>query len=306
MKLLERLEPTPITAALERLEEFRSGPEEQRQRLYCAAALLHRGEHATRKLLWELGAPIAWREHVAALVRFHRLPFDALEHPDLDRAAYRVSLLARNDELALLARAAAEGDPTRLAAVALFSEYTCGLGCFATERGFASDHARFEYFRTPGRDPDYAAFDDTKFTVTVMSGLPGSGKDHWVAANRPGVPVVSLDDLRDELGVRPTQDQGPVVAAAYARAKEHLRAGSPYVWNATNVTRALRSRAIGVAADYGARVEVVGVEAPPAVVHRRNRARDRVVPPAVIDRMAGRWEPPDPTEAHSVRLISNV
>jgi tRNA uridine 5-carbamoylmethylation protein Kti12 len=50
----------------------------------------------------------------------------------------------------------------------------------------------------------------------------------------------------------------------------------------------------------------VSVEAPPDVVHRRNRARDRTVPPAVIDRMAGRWEPPDPTEAHEVRWVLNA
>jgi predicted kinase len=108
------------------------------------------------------------------------------------------------------------------------------------------------------------------------------------------------------LGVRPTGDQGPVLAAAYARARGHLRAGIPYVWNATNVTRALRSRAIGLAAGYRARVEVVSVEAPPDVVHRRNRARPAPVPAAVIDRMAARWETPDPTEAHEVRWVLNA
>ncbi|WP_432981985.1 AAA family ATPase [Dactylosporangium sp. CA-233914] len=261
-----------------------------------------RGELVARRVLWEMGVPIAWREHVAALVRHQRLPFEALERTDLDRVAFRVSLLARNDDLALLALARGGADEE----VALFRQYTLEIGCWDGPRAFASDHARFEYFRTPGRDPGYAAFDDTRCTVTVMSGLPGSGKDHWIARNRPGVPVVSLDDLREKLGVRPTGDQGPVIAAANARARELLRAGTAYVWNATNVTRALRSRCIGLAAGYGARVEVVSVEAPPDVVHRRNRARARTVPAAVIDRMAGRWELPDPTEAHAVSWVDNA
>ncbi|WP_433053523.1 AAA family ATPase [Dactylosporangium sp. CS-033363] len=297
-----------LAAALAGLEGFRLRPSEEQQRVYSAALLLPEGELGARRILWERGVPIAWREHVAALVRHHRLPFGALDRPDLDRVAFRVGLLARNDDLALLAEAdaAAAGDEDLRAEVALFRQYTSEMGCLDKAREFASDHARFEYFRTPGRDPGYAAFDATTFTVTVMSGLPGAGKDHWIAANRPGVPVVSLDGLRAELKVRPTDDQGPVIAAAYARARELLRAGTAYVWNATNTTRALRSRSIGLAADYGARVEVVSVEAPPDVVHRRNRERARTVPPAVIDRMARRWEPPDPTEAHAVRWVSNA
>jgi predicted kinase len=292
--------------ALAGLDEWRGRPPAERVRIF-AAVLLHEAGPARRRL-WEMGVPIAWREHVVTLVRHQRLPLDALERRDLDRVAFRVSLLARNDDLALLATAVAlagDGGAARLGEIALFTQYTRETGCLDGPRAFASDHARFEYFRTPGRDPDYAAYDDTRLTVTVMSGLPGSGKDYWIAANRPGVPVVGLDDLRDELGVRPNEDQGPVIAAAYARARAHLRAATPYVWNATNVTRVLRSKCIALAAGYRARVEVVSVEAPPEVVHRRNRARLRQVPAAVIDRMAGRWEPPDPTEAHEVRWVLN-
>jgi hypothetical protein len=37
---------------------------------------------------------VAWREHVAALVRHHQVPFWALERPDLRQIAFRVSLMA--------------------------------------------------------------------------------------------------------------------------------------------------------------------------------------------------------------------
>jgi len=321
--------------ALAGLDEWRRRPPAERVRLF-AAVLLHdvakpdctsagddgriaapghskRGDTTARRLLWELGAPIAWREHVAALIRHHRVPFRALERPDsdhLDRIAVRVSLLARNDDLALLAtadilgRVCPDADEV-LDNIALFRQYTSELGCLERPRAFSSDHARFAWFRTPGRDPDYAAYDDTRFTVTVMSGLPGAGKDHWIAANRPGQPVVSLDDLRLALGVKPADDQGRVVAAAYEQAKTYLRAGTPYTWNATNLSRQLRDRSIGLAAGYGARVEVVSVEAPPELMRRRNRARAHPVPDAVIDRMARRWELPDPTEAHQVTWILN-
>jgi hypothetical protein len=65
--------------------------------------------------------------------------------------------------------------------IALFREYCADQECVDRPRRFPSDHARFWYFRTPGRDPGYPAYDDTRMTVTVLSGLPGVGKDHWIA-----------------------------------------------------------------------------------------------------------------------------
>ncbi len=144
-----------------------------------------RGDLHARRVLWELGLSVDRREHIAALVRHHQVPFWALERPDLDAIAFRVSLLARNDDLALLAiaditgRICADADGVR-ENIALFEEYCAERGCLDTPRAFASDHARFTWFRHPSRDPGYAAYDDTRSTVTVMSGLPGAGKDTWV------------------------------------------------------------------------------------------------------------------------------
>src|SRR5215467_1687914 len=68
-----------------------------------------RGDLHARRVPWELGAPVAWREHVAALVRHHQVPFWAFERPDLARIAFRVSLLSRNDDLVELATADIRG-----------------------------------------------------------------------------------------------------------------------------------------------------------------------------------------------------
>ncbi|MET0133463.1 MAG: AAA family ATPase [Kibdelosporangium sp.] len=316
--------------ALAALPEWRALPPAERVRVF-AAVLLHdvakpfstqhedgritahghsrRGDLMARRILWELDAPPAWREHVAALVRHHQIPFWALERDDIERIVFRVSLLASNSDLAVLATADILGricgDTSEvLDNIALYREYCAEQACLSTPREFASEHARFMYFRTPGRDPGYAAYDDTRLTVTVMSGLPGTGKDTWVGRHRPGLPVVSLDTIRTELGVKPTGDQGAVIAAAHARAREHLRAGRSFVWNATHVSRQIREQTIGLAAGYRARVEVIALEAPLPVIHARNAARPSPVPAAVIDRLAGRWEAPDPTEAHTVEWIS--
>ncbi|MFI0450083.1 AAA family ATPase [Actinomadura sp. 6N118] len=270
-----------------------------------------RGDLMVRRILWELGAPVAWREHVAALVRHHQVPFWALERPDLQQIVFRVSLLARNDDLVLLSTADILGricgdTDEVLDNIALYEEYCAEQACLDGPRRFPSDHARFWYFRKPGRDPDYDAYDDTRLTVTVLSGLPGVGKDHWIAANRPDLPVVSLDRLRAEMGVKPSGDQRPVAAAAHELARGHLRAGRSFVWNATNVSRMLREQCTGLVADYRGRIELVALEAPPGVLRERNRARRAPVPDAVIDRLVGRWETPDPTEAHRVHWLSTA
>lgn len=270
-----------------------------------------RGDLMVRRILWELGAPPTWREHIAALVRHHQVPFWALERPDLEHIVFRASLLARNSDLAMLATADIRGricaDTEQLLDnIALYQEYCTEQSCLTEPRQFPSDHARFMYFRTPGRDPSYAAYDDTRLTVTVMSGLPGVGKDTWIAHNRPDLPVISLDALRTELGVKPTSDQRPVIAAAQDKARTHLRAGQSFVWNATNVTRQIREQSIGLAAAYKARIELIALEAPLPVIKARNAARPEPVPAAVIDRLLGKWEAPDPTEAHTVDWLSTA
>ncbi len=40
-----------------------------------------------------------------------------------------------------------------------------------------------------------------------MSGLPGVGKDTWLARSRPELPVVSLDAVREDLDVDATDNQ---------------------------------------------------------------------------------------------------
>lgn len=66
------------------------------------------------------------------------------------------------------------------------------------------------------------------------------------------------------------------------------------------------SGCIGLAADYRARVTLIGLEAPKDVIHGRNRARPEPVPAGVIDRLVDKWEAVDPTEAHAVERVDTA
>lgn len=268
------------------------------------------GELLARRLLWELGAPFALREQVCTLVRYHQIPFYLIERDDAQRVAAEISLHTRCDLLALVAEADIRGrvcaDMGRVVDnIELFREFCRDEGCYRAPRAFASDHTRVVYFRsdlTGGRHPDVEVYDDTRAEVVVMSGLPGAGKDTYVRNHLAGWPVVSMDALRSELEIDPTEPQGQVVQAARERAKEHLRRGERFVWNATNLSRQRRGPVLQMAADYGARIRVVYVEVPAAVLFAQNRAREAAVPEAAIRRMIERWEIPAKTEAHEVVL----
>lgn len=55
--------------------------------------------------------------------------------------------------------------------------------------------------------------------------------------------------------------------------------------------------------NYGARVELVYVEPPLAVIFQQNERRARPVPRTVIQRLADRLEPPTWAEAHGLNLV---
>ncbi len=264
-----------------------------------------RGELMARAELYRMGVPFAVREAIAGLVRHHQVPFFLIDAPDALRRAITVAERARGDLLAVLAEADMRGRVCEDASKALDNVALYKLLCDENHltRGpfaFANGTSRYEYFTREGRDPVYAAHEDAAaFEVVLMCGLPGSGKDTWVATHCPGVPVVSLDDLRDALDVDPRDNQGAVVSAAREKARVLLRARSPFVWNATNVTRQRRAELVSLFADYGARVRLVYVEAPWETLRRQNRERARKVPEAVISGMIDRWEVPVASEAHA-------
>lgn len=145
-------------------------------------------------------------------------------------------------------------------------------------------------------------FDETETEVVLLSGLPGSGKDHYILTHYPDWPVVSLDGLRRQMGIAPTDRSGTgrVVQAAKEQARVYLRKRQPFVWNATNITRTMRGQLIDLFVTYRARVRLVYVEVPNARRATQNINRKHPVPEPVVSRMLEKWEIPSLWEAHEV------
>lgn len=267
-----------------------------------------RGAARAREILWRLGAPFAMREQVVGLVRHHQVPFWLLEREDPHRIVASVSEVVRCDRLALVAEADARGrtcaDQRRiLDNIELFRTYCAEHGCLEAPFSFPSAHARFMYLSGRQREPLHAPHEDFRCEVVLMSGFPGAGKDRYIADHLAGWPVVSLDRLRTELDVDPEDDQGSVVSHAREEAREHLRAGRSFVWNATNVSRRIRVQCTRIFADYGARIRIVYVEVPELTLRAQNRSRKHPVPEHVLDTLLGKWDVPDLTEVHEITHV---
>ena len=270
-----------------------------------------RGAIFGRQLLWELGLPFAVREQVCAIVRSHQIPFFLVEKPEkeAERRLLGIAESVRCDWLAIVTEADARGrvcaDQQRLLDhIELFRTLAVDVDVLSAPFAFQDAHTRFRYFRDERRTRFDTAFDDTRCTVTLMSGLPASGKDSWVRANvDDDDAVISLDALREEHELEHGGPQGRVVRIAQEKLKERLRNSQDAVWNATSLARDLRAGVIDVADAYKARVHIVCCEAPTDVAAARNRARERPVPAGAIGRMLERWEMPNSTEAHVVDVV---
>ena len=329
-----------ICEALAGLTEFRALPDRPRNAL-ALAALLHdigkvrctrledgrwtaphhgpAGARIARRLLWVdfglCGAPEKqrFREAVCLFIRYHSTPVNLYRS---DGPAVRTLKLASDGaltpdftlrSLCLLAEADERGriasdTRDRLDCIALARETALEERCLDGPYPFASARTRRALFSGSKVWKDQELYDGAWGEVLLMCGLPGTGKDTWIRANLPGLPTVCLDDLRREMGVDPKDDQGRVVQAAKDRAKAFLRAGQPFIWNATSLT-AQRARQIDLFESYGARTRIVFLETSWQENLRRNAERPRPVPENVILDMLETLEPPEAHEAGQVDWI---
>jgi predicted kinase len=319
-----------VCEAMAALESWRSLPELDRKILFTSA-LLHdvakpaclrteadgrisarghswRGAIMARRILWRMNVPFRFREQVTALVRHHLVPLYMAEREDPKRLAVDVSHTARCDYLAILSEADARGrvcpDPQKLLDnIGRFADLALEYRCFDQAYSFSSDHARFLFFHQPNRFADNPPPAEFGCEVVLMSGLPASGKDYWIQHHLKGWPVISLDQLRQELGLTPHEPQGPVLNKARDLAREYLRNKQSFCWNATNLTRQVRNECVRLYAEFGARIRIVYREVSSDRLYYQNRQRRNRVPVSVIERLLDKWETPDRTEAHQVDWV---
>lgn len=133
--------------------------------------------------------------------------------------------------------------------------------------------------------------------------MPGSGKSTW-AAGKPG--VLSSDALRQLLADDPENQtiHAQVFSALRVLLKHRLQLKRPVTYiDATNLTPKERRPYIKLAHSLDSEIEAIFFDIEPEECIRRNTARDRKVPAAVIQAMARKLILPTPTEGFSTITV---
>ena len=327
-----------VTEALIELSEYSEGSERERTVLFFAA-LLHdigkikctrvengkitsphhaaTGARMARAFLWKtLGMSgdsslQSMREGICTLIRYHTFPPFAMksENPELKilkiasmcelTADFSMRKLCAIEAADAMGRVGASTDEylERTEYCRMLSEELCVLD---SSYGFTSAYTQRAYFLEKSKWRDDTVYSDSFGEVILLSGLPGTGKDTWISKNAPNLPVISLDDIREELNISPTENQGAVINEAYGMARAYLRKKQPFVWNATSIVRELRSKVISLCEQYGASVTTVFLETEWERELERNSSRERTVPEEKIEKMLSKLEIPERYESERV------
>lgn len=269
-----------------------------------------RGAIDARILLWRSGVPFALREAICRIITVHQVPFFAIAgNKNGQSAEFIIRKLSHELDLRLLC-AVAEADMRGrdfekkadcLVEIELFRELAKEEACYGQAKQFADRHTQLAYFRGADIAVDYPFHQNAGSKVIVMSGLPASGKNTWVAQHHADLPVISFDDARLELGLKHGANEGAVAHKAIDDAKALLRKKAPFVWNATHLSSQMRKKTLDLLFAYQAEVEVVYLEHTEELILSRNKKRDTSLSNAAISKMLFKWEVPLPTEAHAVQ-----
>lgn len=275
------------------------------------------GERLARTILWRAFGLCGtvekqqFREAVCALVRYHSQPQHLVDQQDpvlrLRKIASMGILVPQFTllSLSLLVEADIRGRISRdkdaqLENLDFFRDSARELGCLNKPPAYASPNCRHAVLGGRNVQPEQELFDDTWSSVIMLSGLPASGKDTYIQQHFSDLPMISLDTIREQQGVLPTQQQGIVVAEAKERAKQYLRKHQPFVWNATCLTPAIRAKQVNLFRQYGASTKIIYLETDWNELLRRNAARTDNVPEIAIGHMLEKLTPPMVHEARDV------
>lgn len=134
--------------------------------------------------------------------------------------------------------------------------------------------------------------------LTMMVGLPGSGKTTYLETHRVGGIRLSLDDFRLLMTGREFFPPFEPMAAAWLEATGRylLSHGYNIVIDTTSLKASLRRKWTGIAKEYGASTRAICMDTSYADCLERNAGRDRKVPEEILRRMSEDFEEPTGAE----------
>ena len=267
-----------------------------------------RGARRARAALYAAGLEASVREAAASLCARHMQPHHALASRPDDVALLRwaagaslevpLELLLQLCEADTLGRRTMTADgpaaPTSAEGALLLREFAREHDLLERPFPFPDASTRLACCRDRARDPRYTVNEPERGPlVTVLSGLPGSGKSTRARElEAAGAARASVEDLMDA-GL----DRGTAVQRAKETLRQALRDGRDAVWDATMLTRQIRRSVVSLAEDYGARTRILAIEVDAGERRARTLARGGDLPDRALADMLHAWSVPTHDEA---------
>lgn len=144
------------------------------------------------------------------------------------------------------------------------------------------------------------------FTMYVMIGLPGSGKNYYIEHNLFDIPSISRDDIRTKIGIQGVKPQGNKEQEEYVTQLFNddvikcCKEGKSFVINNTNVKRQYRDGYKRLVKQYNPKVVYILMETNIKTCKER---REGLMPMSVIDNMSKNFEYPHPSEYDKIVIV---
>ncbi len=285
---------------------------------HCSPKHAVRGSEFLRHFLWKSNSsiPFIQREKLIQLIRLHAWPLRFIEREAPERTVLEASMLTSNKLLGVLAMSDMRGricqdrvaQQNLIETSRLFLAEAEMYNCLNTPYKFPNAHTKRQYFLGKDINPEYALFDSAKFEVTMMCGLPTTGKDLWLKKNYNNL-IISRDEIRWSGKYK---DEGQVLQEYQSQMKIALAKKTDFAINATHLRRDIRQGYINLIEDYGGKVKIVFCHGDHAELLKRNTKRNaersiqKQIPNEAIEKLALRMEPPTAIECHELIFVDSL
>jgi predicted kinase len=150
--------------------------------------------------------------------------------------------------------------------------------------------------------------EDTKETLYMICGIPGSGKStlsNQLRFENHDAVYICPDEIRKELtgNMIDQTKNNQVFGIVFKRLKDAMIDGKTIIYDATNYNRKNRSGILDIAKQFNYNVVVYEMSTPHDVSRERNKKRDRVVPDFVLDKMINGYQPPSTSSEYIHKII---
>jgi putative nucleotidyltransferase with HDIG domain len=186
------------------------------------------------------------------------------------------------------------------------------LGCLHGMYPFDNDNSKFHYFQHRELEYPQYIYDTTEFTVYVMIGIPGAGKNYYIDNNvwLNELPTVSRDDIRSSMGIKGEKPMGnknqedEVTRVSNEMIKEYCRKKQSFIINNTSLKKIHRESIVNMIKVYNPKIVFIYIEAPYFKTNLDRRKGQ--IPEDVMYRMRKYMDMPQETECHSLIIAKQM